>query len=161
MNGIDEKNRKRVSEAIEKLLADTYALFLKTQNYHWNVSGDDFNDLHEMYEKQYTEMFTAIDELAERIRMLGFRVPGTFERFNAVTSISPGNAELDTEAMTVDLADSHGAIIKAIREVAKIAHECGDFGTVDFLSDRLQAHEKFLWMLRTKTSTDNSKPLIE
>ncbi len=158
MNGLNEKSRRRIAEALEKVLADTYALFLKTQNYHWNVTGD-FNDLHEMFEKQYEELYGDVDDIAERIRALGFKINGTFTRFKDVTTVEDGIADKEDGEMTKDLADSHAHLISNLREVAGIASEEKDFATVNFISELSKAREKTLWMLRAKSSTDNSKVL--
>ena len=147
MNNLSEDSRKRLSDALEKALADSYALFLKTQNYHWNIVGPEFNDLHDMFQKQYEAAFEEIDELAERIRQLGFKVEGTFSRFKDVSSIKDGNKDNTAMEMVKDLKESHEEIISTMREVAKIAMEEKDFATVDFMSDTLQDHEKTLWML--------------
>ena len=147
MNGLEESSRKRIYDALEKALADAYALFLKAQNYHWNIVGPEFNDLHDMFQKQYEALFEEIDELAERMRQLGFKVEGTFDRFKDVTSIVPANKDKSAMDMVKDLKESHEEIISTMRAVAKIAMEEKDFATVDFMSDTLQDHEKTLWML--------------
>ncbi len=149
MSDLPEDARKKVAEELSKVLADTYALFLKTQNYHWNVVGPDFNDLHDMFEKQYDELFEAIDEVAERIRAIGFKAPGTFEKFSELTIVKDAK-EQGSDDMVKDLAESNEMIIKNIRSAAAIAQQNQDFGTMDFLMDRLQAHEKAVWMLNSK-----------
>ena len=149
MNGLEEKSRQRISDALEKALADAYALFLKAQNYHWNIVGPEFNDLHDMFQKQYEALFEEVDELAERIRQLGFKVEGTFTRFKDVTSVKDADKSKSAMEMVKDLKESHEEIIHTMREVAKIAVEEKDYGTVDFMSDTLQDHEKTLWMLNS------------
>ncbi len=149
MSEISEENRKRLSDALEKVLADTYALFLKTQNYHWNVVGPEFNDLHDMFQKQYEGLFEQIDEVAERIRQLGFKAEGTFDRFKNVTSIKDGDKDKKAMEMVEDLKESHEEMLPTLREVGSIASEAKDYGTMDFVGDMLQDHEKTLWMLRS------------
>ncbi len=148
MSELSEESRKRLADALEKVLADAYSLFLKTQNYHWNIVGPEFNDLHDMFQKQYEALFEEIDELAERIRQLGFKVEGTFDRFKSVTSIKDADKDKKAMEMVKDLKESHEEMLPTMREVAAIAVEVKDYGTVDFMGDTLQDHEKTLWMLK-------------
>ena len=149
MIDITEESRKKVAEELSKVLADTYAIFLKTHNYHWNVVGPDFNDLHQMFEEQYTELFSATDEVAERIRALGIKAPATFKEFSELSVVKDGDSSQRSDNMLKDLAESHRLVVKNIRSAAAIAQENSDFGTMDLLMDRLQAHEKTLWMLES------------
>lgn len=146
--GMDEGQRKEISMSLSKLLADTYSLQLKTQNYHWNVSGPFFTTLHTLFETQYTELFAANDTLAERIRALGSKAPATYNEFLKLTTIKEGNSSLKAMDMVKDLLESHETVIKNARLIFPAAEGAGDEATVDLLTQRLEAHEKAAWMLR-------------
>ncbi len=137
-----------VTQALKNLLADSYVLSLKTQNYHWNVTGPNFHALHLMFETQYTELAVAIDEIAERIRALGEKAPGTFEAYSALTSINTPSVDADANAMVKDLLASHEAILKTIKTLQDVASENDDTPSEDLANDRLSVHEKTAWMLR-------------
>lgn len=145
---------KPVTEALKRVLADNYALYLKTQNYHWNVEGRHFKSLHLMFEEQYTELFAANDELAERIRQLGEKAPGTFAEFSKLTSIKEGNSELDENQMVKDLYQSNQQIVTTIKKAIAAAEKADDQATEDMLVARIQAHEKAAWMLRSSLPAD-------
>ncbi len=147
--GMNEAQRKKISKGLDRLLADTYALYLKTQNFHWNLKGPHFFSLHILFEKQYTEMAEAIDEIAERIQALGFFVDGSFSAFKSKSSIKEERKKIKARPMLQRLSNDHEALIRCCRELAKIAEEEGDAATNDLLARRLGAHEKFLWMLRS------------
>jgi starvation-inducible DNA-binding protein len=140
------KNRQTVQN-LEKLLADSYALALKTQNYHWNVVGENFKSLHELFGAQYEELAVAIDEVAERIRALGSKVEGTFENFSALSKIKSGNKNFSKKEMIEDLVSGHEVIIEASKIAIKVAQDEGDEATADMFIGRIQAHEKAAWML--------------
>lgn len=131
------------------MFADTYALYLKTQNYHWNVTGHHFASFHAMFEAQYQELAAAVDELAERLRILGEFAPGTFEELQSLSTIKGGNPSQLAELMVGDLYSGHGEICCRISELIPIVSESGDEGTVGLLSERLASHEKSAWMLRS------------
>ncbi len=147
--GIDESTRKDIAAGLSRLLADSYVLFLKTHNYHWNVTGPMFNSLHMMFEQQYTELFTAVDEIAERIRSLGEFAPGSFHRFNQLSQIQEEQETPDADTMIRNLIAGQEAVVKTAREVVKIADAANDEPTLDLLTQRMQVHEKTAWMLRS------------
>ncbi len=132
---------------LEKVLADSYTLMLKTQNYHWNVVGENFKPLHELFGAQYEEIFEAIDEIAERIRALGSKVDGSFENFQKLSEIKKGDKNADAKTMIKNLISDHEALIKSLNSGIKIAQGEGDEGTADMFIGRIQAHEKAAWML--------------
>jgi starvation-inducible DNA-binding protein len=150
--GIDESTRKDIAAGLSRLLADSYVLFLKTHNYHWNVTGPMFNSLHMMFEQQYTELFTAVDEIAERIRSLGELAPGSFKRFNQLSQIQEEQDTPDADTMIRNLIAGQEAVVKTAREVVKIADAANDEPTLDLLTQRMQVHEKTAWMLRSLLS---------
>jgi starvation-inducible DNA-binding protein len=142
------KNRQTI-QLLEKALADSYALLLKTQNYHWNVVGENFKALHELFNAQYEEIFAAIDELAERIRALGSKVEGTFENFQKLSKFKSGDKNLDAEMMIKDLAADHESLAKTLTAGIKITQEEGDEATADIFINRKKSHEKAVWMLES------------
>ena len=141
-------NRDPVVIALEQALADTYALALKAQNYHWNVEGPNFFSLHGMFEEQYTDAHTAVDELAERIRALGGTAPGGFKVFLEMTNVSDAKDGLTAKSMVADLADGHDAVATSLRDGVSKAEAAGDVSTADMLTGRLTEHNKHAWMLR-------------
>jgi starvation-inducible DNA-binding protein len=147
--GISEKDRKAVCKGLNKLLADSYLLYLKTQNYHWNVTGPMFQSLHELFEKQYQEQALAVDVIAERIRALGEYAPGSFAAFSKVSSIKEENAIPATEEMIHNLIQCNEAVVTTAREIVSLADECEDDVTTDLMINRMQIHEKNAWMLRS------------
>jgi starvation-inducible DNA-binding protein len=138
-----------VISSLSIILADTYALFLKTQNYHWHVKGVHFKPFHMLFEEQYQALFLAIDEIAERILILGGKAPATFELFNQLKTIQDGDASLDANAMVRELAHDHGVLIHNIHKVMRMASDSYDEGSVALLSERIASHEKARWMLQT------------
>jgi starvation-inducible DNA-binding protein len=149
--GISEKDRRKVAEGLSAFLSDSYTLYLKTHNFHWNVTGPMFNSLHAMFMTQYTEQWTALDEIAERIRALGFTAPGSYAEFVKLSSIkeeqSPGG--LDWQGMVRQLVSGNEAVCRTARKVIKTGEAAGDDPTVDLATQRLQIHEKYAWMLRS------------
>ncbi len=145
--GIIEQDRKGVSEALARLLADTYALYLRTQKYHWNVVGPRFRELHLMFEEQYRELAEATDQIAERIRALGDWAPASFQEFSRLTSLHEQEGVLGDEAMIHNLVDGHRAVLGTARETLDLAEKAGDIGTVDLVTGRVVVHEKTVWML--------------
>lgn len=150
--GINESSRKEVAAGLSRLLADSYILFLKTHNYHWNVTGPTFMGLHNLFEEQYTELFTAVDEIAERIRTLGEKAPGSFEVFSKLSQIKEETGHPDAQLMIKNLVLGQEAVAQTAREVMAVASKVGDESSVDLLAQRMQVHEKNAWMLRSLIS---------
>ena len=147
--GISDKQRENIAKGLSKVLADTYTLYLKTHNYHWNVTGPQFNALHSMFEVQYTELATAVDEIAERIRALGHLAPGSYKEYAALTSIENGDSKKSADDMIRDLVKGQEAVVRTCRETFPLAEEASDEPTCDLLTVRMQTHEKTAWMLRS------------
>lgn len=147
--GISEQDRKKIAEGLSRLLADTYTLYVKTHNFHWNVTGPLFNTLHLMFEQQYTELATAVDEIAERIRALGFPAPGSYAQFGGMTSITEETGVPSAQEMIAQLARDQEIVVRTAREVFPVAAEAHDEPTADLLTQRMQIHEKTAWMLRS------------
>ena len=147
--GINENDRVAIAAGLSRLLADTYTLYLKTHNFHWNVSGPMFNTLHQMFEQQYTELATAVDEIAERIRALGVAAPGSFAQFAELTSISEETGVPSAVVMLEQLVKDQEEVVRTARSVFPIAEEASDEPTADLLTQRMQIHEKTAWMLRS------------
>ena len=147
--GIEKEDREQIAAGLSKLLADSYTLYLKTHNYHWNVTGPMFNTLHVMFEQHYTELATAVDEIAERIRALGVKAPGTYREFAALTSIDEASGNESAEDMIRQLVVGQEAVVRTAREVFPAADAANDEPTADLLTQRMQIHEKNAWMLRS------------
>lgn len=148
--GLDENARKSVAEALNATLADTYALYMKTHAYHWNVTGPQFHTLHVMFEEQYREMWAALDEIAERVRALGVFAPSSGKALSELSAIDNADAQppAATEMIT-RLLEGHETLIKRGRDGLAIAEEAGDAASADLLTVRIQTHEKTAWMLRS------------
>ncbi len=147
--GIPENRRKEITDGISRLLADTYTLYLKTHNFHWNVTGPMFQTLHLMFEQHYNELWTAVDLIAERIRALDALAPGTYSEFSALTSIREEKGNVKAEDMIRSLVEGHEAVIRTARSIFPIAEKAQDQVTIDLLTQRMQVHEKTAWMLRS------------
>lgn len=147
--GISEKNREDISKGLSHFLADTYTLYLKTHNFHWNVTGPMFQTLHTMFEGQYNELAIATDDIAERIRALGVKSPGSYQEFMKLTSIKENIGDLSATQMISELVMGHEAVIRTARSLFPMATESHDEPTVDLLVQRLRVHEKTAWMLRS------------
>jgi starvation-inducible DNA-binding protein len=147
--GIDDKDRARVADGLARLLADTYSLYLQSHNFHWNVEGPMFNTLHLMFMEQYTELWNALDAIAERIRSLGFPAPGTHKSLSKLTSIEEVDGVPEAMEMVRLLVKGHEAVARTARDVFPAADKAGDESTADLLTQRLQVHEKTAWMLRS------------
>lgn len=147
--GIDETARQKIAGGLTRLLADSYALYLKTHSYHWNVTGPRFRDLHLMFEEQYTELATAVDDIAERIRTLGYPAPGTFREFLELTSIEEVAGAPAAEDMVTDLVTAQEIVVRTCREVLPAAQEVNDESTAGLVAERMAIHEKAAWMLRS------------
>ena len=142
-------NNKNVAKALHNTLSNSYALALKTQNYHWNVVGANFKSLHELFGSQYEELFEAIDEIAERIRALDILVPASFDVFGKESKIKSGNENAKTQAMVEELYNDNQTLTKILYDALKIVQKEGDEGTADMLIGRIQAHDKNAWMLKS------------
>jgi starvation-inducible DNA-binding protein len=147
--GIAEKDREKIAHGLSRVLADTFALYLKTHNFHWNVEGPMFNTLHLMFMEQYTELWNALDAIAERIRSLGYPAPGSFKAFGKLASIEDTEGVPEAMDMVRLLVKGHEAVARTVREVFPVAEKGDDEATVDLLTQRLQVHEKTAWMLRS------------
>ena len=147
--GLSDQERQQIAEGLSRLLADTYTLYLKTHNFHWNVTGPMFNTLHLMFEEQYTELAAAVDEVAERIRALGFPAPGTYKDYAKLSSIEETEGVPAANEMVQFLVDGQEAVTRTAREVFEVAEKANDQPTADLLTQRMQVHEKTAWMLRT------------
>jgi starvation-inducible DNA-binding protein len=147
--GIDDKDRAKIADGLSRVLADTYSLYLKTHNFHWNVEGPMFNTLHLMFMDQYTELWTALDAIAERIRSLGYPAPGTNSEFARLTSIDETPGVPDAMDMVRLLVSGHEAVARTARKTFPAVDKAGDESTADLLTQRLQVHEKTAWMLRS------------
>ncbi|ODS22861.1 DNA starvation/stationary phase protection protein [Candidatus Endobugula sertula] len=147
--GISEENRQLIAQGVGELLADTYTLYLKTHNFHWNVVGPKFHDLHLMFEAQYTELATAVDDIAERIRTLGFPAPGTYRQFAELTSIEETVGILDADTMVKILTEDNETVVRTARRILPLAQDANDESTASVISDRMVIHEKTAWMLRS------------
>jgi starvation-inducible DNA-binding protein len=147
--GIGEKDRKAIAEGLSRVLADTYTLYLKTHNFHWNVTGPMFNTLHLMFETQYNELALAVDLIAERIRALGHPAPGSYKAYSKLSSIAEADGVPAAEEMIKQLVEGHEAVAKTARKVFPAAAKADDQPTADLMTERLQIHEKTAWMLRS------------
>lgn len=147
--GIDEQARHDIAEGLSRLLADTYTLYLKTHNFHWNVTGPMFQTLHLMFETQYTELALAVDAIAERIRALGFPAPGTYREFTALSSIPEEEGVPTAEDMIRKLVEGQEAVVRTARSIFPRVDKANDEPTADLLTQRMQVHEKTAWMLRS------------
>lgn len=147
--GITEANRQRISDGLAVLLADSYTLYLMTHNFHWNVTGPQFNSLHNMFMTQYTEQWNALDIMAERIRALGFPAPGTYKQFVKLTTIKEIEGVPKATDMIKHLVSAHEAVARTARQLFPIVDESNDQPTADVLTQRLDVHEKTAWMLRS------------
>ena len=147
--GISEKHRKAIAAGLCHLLADSYTLYLKTHNFHWNVTGPMFNTLHTMFMDQYTEIWNALDEIAERIRALGFYAPGTYKEFAKLASIQETEGVPNAQEMIKELVKGQEAVSKTARTIFPLVDKAADEPTADLLTQRMQIHEKNAWMLRS------------
>jgi starvation-inducible DNA-binding protein len=147
--GIAEADRKKIAEGLSRLLADSYTLYLKTHNFHWNVTGPMFQTLHLMFETQYTELATAVDLIAERIRSLGFPAPGTYQEFGKLSSIRETVGVPAAKDMIRQLIEGQEAVVRTARAIFPAVDEAHDEASADLLTQRMQLHEKTAWMLRS------------
>ncbi len=147
--GIEENARKDIADGLSRLLADTYTLYLKTHNFHWNVTGPMFQTLHLMFETQYTELALAVDLIAERIRALGFPAPGSYSEYARLSSIPEATGVPKAEEMIRQLVEGQEAVARTARSIFATVEQVNDEPTADLLTQRLQVHEKAAWMLRS------------
>lgn len=147
--GLKQEERASIVGVLSKYLADNYILYLKTQNFHWNVTGNEFFSLHKLFEGQYEDLAEAIDEIAEKIRAQGFYVEATVESFRKLSSIKEESRVLAAHEMIEQLVKGHELIIREARKLSTLAEKFNDQGTVDLMGRRLNAHEKAAWMLRS------------
>ncbi len=146
--GINKKDRTKIADGLKSLLADSYTLYLQTHNFHWNVTGPQFRELHLMFEEHYTELALAVDEIAERIRTLDVAAPGTYKSFAKLSSIKEVEGVPAAKDMVKILTQGHEQVVKTCREVLSPAQKAGDESTAALVSDRMRVHEKTAWMLR-------------
>ncbi len=147
--GINSDDMEKIAGGLKHLLADSYTLYLQTHNFHWNVTGPKFRELHLMFEEHYTELATAVDEIAERIRTLGVAAPGTYQAFNGLSAIKEVEGVPSAEDMVAILTKSHEQVVKTCRDVLTLAQDGNDESTAALVSDRMRIHEKTAWMLRS------------
>lgn len=147
--GISDKDRKKIADGLSCLLADSYTLYLMTHNFHWNVTGPQFNSLHNMFMTQYTEQWTALDEIAERIRALGYPAPGTYKEYVKLASIKEVEGVPAAMEMVSLLVKAQEATARTARQLLPVVADANDQPTADLLTQRLNIHEKTAWMLRS------------
>ena len=147
--GIDANAREQIANGICHVLADSYTLYLMTHNFHWNVTGPHFRNLHLQFEEQYTELATAVDEIAERIRTLGYPAPGTYKQFAELSSIDEVDNIPKAFDMVCILAEANEAVVRSCRQVLPVAQDADDESSAALLGDRMRLHEKNAWLLRS------------
>jgi starvation-inducible DNA-binding protein len=147
--GISEADRQQIVNGLSRLLADSYTLYLKTHQYHWNVTGPMFQTLHSMFMTLYNEQWLAVDLIAERIRALGELAPGSYQQFAALTSIKPAECTPNAGEMISDLMEGQATVVRTARTLFSVAAQANDQPTCDLLTQRMQTHEKYAWMLRS------------
>ena len=146
---VEDKDGQRVADALSNVLADTFVLYLKTHNFHWNVTGPMFHTLHQMFEEQYNELWLAVDAIAERMRSLGFIAPGSYAEFNRLTYLQESPVARNASEMIAELLNDHETAARTARSALAVARTAVDAPTEDLLTQRLAAHEKAAWMLRS------------
>ncbi len=147
--GIDKEQREKIAEGLSRLLADSYTLYLKTHNFHWNVTGPMFSTLHLLFETQYTELALAVDQIAERIRALGVKAPGSYKQFAELTSITEETGTPCAEEMIKQLIAGQETVARTARSIFPLVDDANDEPSADLLTQRMQVHEKNAWMLRS------------
>jgi starvation-inducible DNA-binding protein len=151
--GIPEQDRQAIVDGLSRLLADTYTLYLKTHNFHWNVTGPMFQTLHLMFETQYNELALAVDLIAERIRALGSPAPGTYAAFSRLSTVKEADGVPSAQEMIRQLMQDQETVVRTARSMFKAVDQAGDEPTADLLTQRMQVHEKTAWMLRSLLQT--------
>lgn len=157
--GINEKDRKKIAGALSALLADSFVLYLKTHNFHWNVTGVQFNSLHNMFMAQYTEQWNALDLIAERIRSLGFPAPGSFAAYAKLSSIPEETGTPSAQDMIRQLVAGQEAVARTARAAFRMADDADDQPSADLCTQRMEIHEKTAWMLRSLLEGGAEKPV--
>jgi len=152
--GVKENKRLKIVKGLNRLLADSYLLYLKTHNFHWNVEGPMFNTLHQMFMDQYTELWNSLDLIAERIRALGAYAPGSYQKYMKLASIKEATGEEDATEMIKQLLAGHQAVAKTARALISVSEKGEDEVTLDLVAQRLLVHEKTAWMLRSLLQKD-------
>jgi len=147
--GIEKEQREKIAEGLSRLLADSYTLYLKTHNFHWNVTGPMFSTLHTLFETHYTELALAVDEIAERIRALGIPAPGSYKQFAELSSIEEETGTPGAEDMIKQLIEGQETVVRTARSIFPLVNEASDELSADLLTQRMQVHEKNAWMLRS------------
>ena len=147
--GIEKEQREKIAQGLSRLLADSYTLYLKTHNFHWNVTGPMFTTLHTLFETHYTELALAVDEIAERIRALGIPAPGSYKQFGELSSIEEETGNLDAKDMIKQLIVGQETVVRTARSIFPLVEEANDEPSADLLTQRMQVHEKNAWMLRS------------
>jgi len=147
--GLNDQQKERIAGALSTVLADSYTLYLQTHNFHWNVTGPQFRELHLMFEEHYTELAVAVDDVAERIRTLGFAAPGTYSEFSRLASIKEVEGVPKASDMVRILKESHEAVVRSCRAALELAQDGDDESTASLIGDRMRVHEKTAWMLRS------------
>ena len=147
--GIPEADRQQIAEGLSRLLADTYTLYLQTHYFHWNVTGPMFQTLHLMFETQYNELALAVDLIAERIRALGVKAPGTYQAFASLSSIEEVQEAPHAQEMILRLVQGQETVVRTARSLFPVVDQANDEATADLLTQRIQLHEKTAWMLRS------------
>lgn len=156
--GIAEKDRQKIADGLSKVLADSYILYLKTHNYHWNVTGPMFQTLHIMFGDQYTELWNALDVIAERIRALGYPAPGTYKSYVELSSIQEEDGVPSAQDMIRNLVGGQEALVRTLRKAFRVAESASDQPTADLLTQRMEIHEKNAWMLRSLLEDGSAAP---
>ncbi len=146
--GIAEQDRVKIAEGLKRLLADSYTLYLQSHNFHWNVTGPQFRELHLMFEEHYTELATAVDDIAERIRTLGVPAPGTYKTFAELSTVEEVEGVPEADDMVEILLRGHERVVKTCRDALALAQDGADESSAALVSDRMRIHEKTAWMLR-------------
>ncbi|MEZ8025913.1 Dps family protein [Enterovibrio norvegicus] len=146
--GINEQDRLAIAKGLKHLLADSYTLYLQTHNFHWNVTGKQFRELHIMFEEQYNALALAVDDIAERIRTLGVAAPGTYKAFAELSAIEEVDGVPNADEMIDILTHGHEQVVRTARNVLKLAQQADDESSASLVSDRMREHEKTAWMLR-------------
>lgn len=147
--GIEESDRQAIAEGLSRLLADTYSLYLKTHYFHWNVTGPMFHSLHQMFEEQYVELATAVDDVAERIRTLGAVAPGSYSQFAELSTVPETRDVPEASEMVRLLVEANEAVVRTARAAFPAAERANDEATADLITERMRTHEKNAWMLRS------------
>ena len=151
---VEYKDAQRVADSLSRVMADTFVLYLKTHNFHWNVIGPKFHTLHQLFEEQYNELWSAVDPIAERIRSLGFVAPGSFKEFSKLTYLNEPDGPMSAGDMVAELLRDHEMSARSVRSALSTARTAVDASTEELLTQRLAAHEKAAWKLRSLLAED-------